>query len=88
MGKQLKKRPAFAPSSWQAILTSMEIQDEWVMKLEDNTADNGRAAIKRLRKNKEFAHLCFSTKKDRRKGIFKITRENDDPGSPVDSTIS
>lgn len=45
MGRILKKRPESAPSNWQAVLTEMEINDAWSLKLEDNTADNARAAI-------------------------------------------
>lgn len=51
MGRILKKRPESAPSNWQAVLTEMEINDAWSLKLEDNTADNARAAIKRLLEN-------------------------------------
>ena len=86
MNKILKKRPGSAPSNWQAILTEMDINDEWLMRLEDNTADNARAAIKRLRRNTRFSHFRFETHKYRKSKLFTITRIKDDPGSPNNKT--
>lgn len=80
MGRILKKRPESAPSNWQAVLTEMEINDAWSLKLEDNTADNARAAIKRLRRSVRYSHLRFKTHKHRKPKLFIITRINDDPG--------
>ena len=81
MGRLSKKRPTSAPLNWKTILTEMAIGDDWPMKLEDNTADNARAAIKRLRRNKRFSHLRFKTHKNRKQKLFTIIRINDDPGS-------
>ena len=88
MGKILKKRPASAPSNWQAILTKMDMNDDWSMRLEDNTADNARAAIKRLRRNKRFSHLRFETHKNRKQKLFTIIRINDDPGPSYNKTAT
>ena len=74
MGRILKKRPESAPSNWQAVLTEMEINDAWSLKLEDNTADNARAAIKRLRRSVRYSHLRFKTHKHRKPKLFIITR--------------
>ena len=78
MGRILKKRPESAPSNWQAVLTEMD--SVWSLKLEDNTADNARAAIKRLRRSARYSHLRFKTHKHRNPKLFIITRINDDPG--------
>lgn len=59
MGRLSKKRPTSAPLNWQTILTEMAIGDDWPMKLEDNTADNARAAIKGYEETKGFL-ICDS----------------------------
>lgn len=74
---------ANAPSSWAETLRKMNVGDIWTLTYQDaedqqgNNADNGRAAIFRLRKKATTAHLCFVTHINKKQNTFRIIRKKD-----------
>lgn len=80
MSPKSNKTIFYAPSGWLPRLLNMRVGDEWTMPLSNNNAANGRAAIKRLRKDpkhSEYGMLKFKTETNRMANTFTIIREED-----------